>query len=366
MERPAQPDDTLSVLALVNPLLRHRTALLGIVAACVVLVGTCTVLQPRTWTASASFLPQSSEGGTPRVATLAAQFGFDLGGGGDGLSPAFYQDLINSRAILHPAVETPYEITTVVEGDTTVVRDDLIDLYEVEGRTQASRREEAVSQLRENLRVNIDSETGVVTTTVTEHDPALAAAILRRLFDLVVEFNLQTRQSQARAERAFVEDRIEQSRAELREAEQRLESFLERNRRYENSPQLRFEADRLEREVSLKQEVLTQLSQSFEQARMDEVRNTPVITVVEPPIEPAKPDRAGLIRNLVLAILLGLVLGASYAYGREYAGSLRAQDPSRWESFETQRREIASGIRRVLHRTEEPKDLPGDERPSGD
>ncbi len=44
-----------------------------------------------------------------------------------------------------------------------------------------------------------------------------------------------------------------------------------------------FEHDRLERPVSMRQELVTAMAQAYEQARVDEVRNTPVITVIDQP-----------------------------------------------------------------------------------
>jgi len=60
-----------------------------------------------------------------------------------------------------------------------------------------------------------------------------------------------------------------------------------------------------EREVMLRQSVLTTLVQSYEQARIAEVRDTPVITVLEKPFLPPGPDE----RRLVLSAALGIVLG---------------------------------------------------------
>src|SRR2546428_650042 len=96
---------------------------------------------------------------------------------------------------------------------------------------------------------------------------------------LVNTFNLERRQSRAAQEKRFVETRRTEARDELQVAEDRLKSFLERNRDYRNSPQLVFDQERLAREVALRQQLLTSLSQAYEQARIDEVRDTPVITV---------------------------------------------------------------------------------------
>ena len=84
-----------------------------------------------------------------------------------------------------------------------------------------------------------------------------------------------------------------------------MEAFLQANRRYEDSPELTFQQERLQRTISLRQQVYTGLVQALDEARIAEVRDTPVITVLQAPYLPPGPDD----RSLLLAIALGLVLG---------------------------------------------------------
>src|SRR5262249_435769 len=84
-----------------------------------------------------------------------------------------------------------------------------------------------------------------------------------------------------------------------------------------------------DREVSMRQAVYTTLVQSYEAARIDEVRNTPVITVMEPPDVPAKADpRLALLKSL-LAGIVGLGLGAFFAAMRPaFSGVLSLVRPA--------------------------------------
>ena len=126
---------------------------------------------------------------------------------------------------------------------------------------------------------------------------------------------------------------------ELRDAEAGLESFLQRNRRYQDSPQLVVEFGRLQRRVELRQQVANSLSQAFEQSRIEEVRNTPVVTIVERPEGAAKPAR-----TLRQAALVGGVLGGLATLGFIFALELlRAQgelDPSSNERLREQLRRV--------------------------
>src|SRR5262249_12779384 len=152
-------------------------------------------------------------------------------------------------------------------------------------------------------------------------------------------FNMESRQSQAGAERRFVEQRLNELKDSLRAAEDRLQAFLQRNRDYENSPQLSFQQQRLAREVSMQQDMVTGLAQSFEQARIEEVRDTPVITVIDKPEIPVERDRRGLIKKGLLAIVLGGVLGLGVAFVREGMARGRRNGSAELEEFSELRRE---------------------------
>ncbi len=131
-------------------------------------------------------------------------------------------------------------------------------------------------------------------------------------------FNLERRQTQAGAELRFTEARLTEAREELRRAEARLEAFLEQNRGYTSAPALRLTTDQLTRDVGFRQQIYTTLAQAYEQARIDAVRDTPVITVIENPEAPVRPRPRGLVQWTSVALLVGILLGVAGAFVREY------------------------------------------------
>ncbi len=293
-------DDEISLWEVLAVLLRRR----GTIALTTCLVGTAALAfaQSRaiTYTTSAAFRPQGSEVANSQLMTLANQFGVNVGGaGGDEASPAFYQELLTSREILRRVSDEPYAI----EGVGTVV---MKDLLEIEEETEAERDEEVLEWLRDDaVSVSTGLETGTVTISVKTEWPDLSQAVAEELLAEVQRFNLDTRQSQAASEREFIETRVDAAELELEDAEESLRGFLEANRQWENSPMLAFQHDGLLREVALRQSVLTTLVQAYEQARVSEVRDTPVITVLQSPFFPPRHDP----RQGVLTTLLGLILG---------------------------------------------------------
>jgi uncharacterized protein involved in exopolysaccharide biosynthesis len=161
----------------------------------------------------------------------------------------------------------------------------------------------------------------------------------------VNQFNLQTRQTQAAAERRFVEGRLEEAQAELMQAEEVLESFLQRNRAFSNSPQLQFEHDRLQRVVAQRQQVVNSLTVAFEQARIDEVRDTPVITIVEPPQVPALPDRRRLVLKVVMALVIGATVMGILAISTDFVRRSESTEPNEFAEFQKLKGELVGDLR---------------------
>ena len=183
------------------------------------------------------------------------------------------------------------------------------------------------------LEVSFSPATSVVTVGVRTDEPGLSAAVGRRLLDLISAFDLETRQSQASAERGFAEERLEQLQGEFLTAESSLEAFLVENRQFTNSPQLTFEHDRLVRQVTMRQELMTAMAQAYEQARIDEVRNTSIITVIDQPEVPTLPNPRGRLVTQVMGVILGIMVGFGLAFIQELGERVKNAESEAYRKF---------------------------------
>jgi len=89
---------------------------------------------------------------------------------------------------------------------------------------------------------------------------------------------------------------------------------------------------------------------SYEEARIQEVNDTPVITVIDravPPQEKSSPKRK---LNVILAFLLGGVLGVFGAFGREFVERARERDEEEYEEFTSRWAAIKAELRGLLRR----------------
>jgi uncharacterized protein involved in exopolysaccharide biosynthesis len=333
-------DDEISLWEVLAVLLRRRGVIVLSTFVVAALAVTFAIVRSPSFTTSASFQPQGSEASQSQLLALASQFGVNVGGGGGELSPAFYAELLTSREILLRVAEFGY----TVEGAT--VR--LVDLLEIEDDTEDLRLKRAIEWLRESaVSVQTGRETGIVTVGVTTDWPELSLQITERLLHEVSRFNLETRQSQAATERGFIETRVESAQRDLQQAENELQAFLQANRQFQDSPELAFQYERLQRNVSLRQQVYTTLVQSFEQARIAEVRDTPVMTVLQPPFMPPGPDERRLKLFLALGLVLGAMAGTVLAFVVEAFQRPGRGDPAREDFQQSLDAFLASfGIRR--------------------
>lgn len=333
-----------SVMTLANAMLRHRYVVGGLCLGAIVLVLTLAILSPRTYSSGASFLPQTQTTRSSIASGLAAQFGLSLDAQ-PGNSPQFYAELIRSREILGQLATVRY--TAVDAEEEQGLSGTIADLYEIESESPARRREEALRRLDEAIGVATQPQTGIVEVSVSTPWPGVSQDIAVRLLELLNEFDLEKRQSQATAERLFVEERLAEMRSGLMAAEGELQHFLQQNRRFENSPELRFEHDRLQRTVAMRQQLVTSLAQAYEQARMDEVRNTPVITILDAPAVPVRPDSRGLLFKLITAVIVSLVVGLVLSLLMDsFAGRGRKNAPE-VDEFRALRREMRADVGRI-------------------
>ncbi len=285
---------------------RVSRRVLGAAAALSVLVVLISLLMPRTWTASGAFRPQTPGLRSSSLAGLAAQFGVSLPLDQEQESPDFYADLLKSRAVLRPIAVARFAGTA--GGDSAT----LIQLFDIHQATPARDLDETVRQLQQKIAVSTGLKTGVITFSVTARSAELAAVLATRILAQIDTFNLVTRQTRAHLERGFTETRVQSALGDLRGAEDRLTGFLRSNRDYRNAPELLFQHDRLERDVTLRQQVYTELVQSLERSRIEEVRDTPVITVVDPPLLPARPDSRRIVLKAIATFLL--VVGSAIVW----------------------------------------------------
>lgn len=265
---------------------------------------------PDRYVSTASFIPQEDRGALGQISGLAQQFGLALPADGAIRPPGFYAELIRSRAVLLPVARG-----AVADG---IPPPELAERLGVTRQTPHETEAALVEALENAVTVQVDRPSGLLRLEVETGSAELSSALARQVLTAVDTFDVAVRRANARAERSFAEGRLRELRAELDSAETRLQTFLRENRQFSNAPALVFEHDRLQRDVGMRQEIVTAVAQSYEQARIEEVRNTPMITVVEPPDTPTDPAGPSLPLGLLVGMMLGGAAMTIFVLAREY------------------------------------------------
>ena len=340
---PDEDATTVTIFEVMSVVIRRWRAVVGIPVGVAVLAAIVSLILPSVYTARASFTPEAgSDGSSSSLGGLAAQFlGTAAASGG---STGFYADLVTSNVIENAVLLTPMHDPRATHPDSTAT---LLDILDIDPGDTAVRLAAGRKKLADMVSVTVSPESQILTVAAEARYPALAAAIANRILGLVDQFNREQRQTQGAQRRRFAEDRLADADAELLHAEEALRNWLEQNRAYASSPNLNFQYDRLERQVHLKEAVATTLRQEYEQARIQEVNDTPLITVVDSAVAPTERSRPNRRVIVMLAFLLAGVFTLVGLFASEIVTRARERYPAdyerlvqAWDRFRTQVRAL--------------------------
>jgi len=281
---------------------RWRT--IGLTFGTAFLAGVLALRMPRWYQAGAILVVDTGQqmnlgalSGAASMLGLAAQAG--LGSGMGPSSPLFYEGLLKSRSIAERVVAASFPLGPNGEPMS------LERYWSHSANPTPKQHIAALKKLDGHLRTQATPRTSQVEFTI--QGPSMLVAklmadtVLAALSDLVVEVH----RKHATAERQFLEGRFQALGDSLKLREDALRTFYEQNRTLA-SPELQFEDLRLRREIERVQAIYAQIGVQLETARVQEVRDTPALTVVDPPIEPVrKSSPSGSLWALSAAFLGG-------------------------------------------------------------
>ncbi|MBS3808247.1 MAG: hypothetical protein KGY60_12140 [Bacteroidales bacterium] len=269
-----------------------------------------SLVQEPQYEASVKLYRKTSEGQAPsRIQGLAAQFG--MGGALPGGSTQFsIEDLVNSRRINQKILLKKWETKEYDEPKN------LIEYWQIEAETEEEKFQNALKKINELISVSINEETQLHNITVMMPEAQLAADVANHLTTLIEEYVQNEQKTTTKQNLRYIEKRLETVKKELTRAEEELKRFRKSNRAIQDSPELQMEQGRLQRQVTIKQEVYLTLQKEREMAEIELVKETPVINVLDDAIKPeqrAKPKRklivivgtfAGFFLSLLVVVLL--------------------------------------------------------------
>ena len=242
---------------------------------------------------TAKIMSSSSPGKISQSLGLASQFGIDLLPMQNQVEWP-YPEIIKSRTLARSILKRKFD--SYKYGKEKSLQGILLNESVPENQKIAETL--AINNLLNSISVSKSKKGGFYTLRVTTFEAKLAADIAAVIIDELDKNQREKNNAKVRDTRTFIEERILEIGKELNTAEESLKVFRERNRRITNSPSLLLEEERLIREVAVLTGVFTTLKQKLETTKIDEVKDSDYVIVLDPPevpLERSAPNRSQIV-----------------------------------------------------------------------
>ena len=167
--------------------------------------------------------------------------------------------------------------------------------------------EKAIKKFNNHVQVSEDRISGLIKITTTLQDPVIAANVANFIGNEVELYIQKENSAQSTKEKLFISERLSIVKKELEASELELKEFKERNRGFEDSPELFMNYSQLFREVEGKKEVYLTLQQQLELARIEEVKQSPILHILDNAVPPIKKSYPNRFIFLIFSFLIGLI-----------------------------------------------------------
>ena len=262
----------------------------------------------------AKIISSSPNSKTSSLQGLASRFGLDAGINDKQELSFVYEDILRSRDFAKTMLEKKFDskvlgkqkpLMQILNKDLS--KSELLD-KKIKWKT--------INGFIGSINFEADEKKGIIELSVIASEAELAKDLTRSLILELDRYQQDYNKSIASKARKFIESRIDKTQSELQIKEEKLKTFRDRNRRIENSPNLLLEQERLVREVLVLNGVFTTLKQQLETVKIDEVKESAYVLVIdspETPIQRFAPKEKKIViftffGALALSIALALII----------------------------------------------------------
>lgn len=302
------------------------------------------VCVPRTYQSSISLAPEmdnsSSVGGS--LSSIASSFGIDLSSiqSTDALYPLLYPDLFKSNEFVAQLLKTNVE---TIAGDLSTDYYDYmlnhqkqtlfiipirylknkirswfpkkdprflctVNKSEIDPFLLSERQLSVFESVKKNIVCSVDKKTMVITITVIDQDPLIAATMADSACAHLQNFITSYRTSKARNDEAYYKRLVEKSKREYEESMIRYSRFSDSHRDAFLQSYIS-QRDELENDMDLKYNTYTAVLTQYSSAQAKVQESIPAFTVLNSasvPIRPFAPKR--LLISLGMTIMAALII----------------------------------------------------------
>ncbi len=331
----------IDIMAMAREVLRHGWCLLIFLVLFGVLGVVVALDTQKVFTSDVVLAPEMDSGGlnlSESLSDMASSFGIDLGGSKqtmDAIYPQIYPDLFASNDFILPllGVEVQMKDSTQTKTYLQHLTQDvktpfwrLPQAWLAKQRRKHSKKqpphpagqgldpfrltqdeEEIVKGIKGSISCLVDKKTSVITISVTDTDPQVAAIMADTLQKRLQSYITKYRTKKARKDVAYYRKLLEESKAAYDKAQRVYANYADSNQDA-TLETIRSKESELENEMQLKFNVYSQMQTQLQQARAKVQEKTPAFTTLQNATVPNRPS--GTPRSMIVFIFLCLGIAA--------------------------------------------------------
>ena len=351
MNSPEINEDEIDLIALIKSLWLGKKIILKISSGFAVLGILVALSSPVVFTASSTFLPQSSQsGGSSSLSGVASLVGINLGGNisGNEIPPSIYPQITESVPYKRAILEIPLNINP--SEPPVILKNYLIEkksnfnpiesikkytimlpftvLSAIKGKPKRNDKglksemsvsldeEELFKTLSSVISLSVNAEEGFVNLSASMEDPLICAIVAKGAQEILQKSVIDYKIKSASELLTFNQKQLDLKKIEFDSLQNKLALFKDSNLNIIDS---RFEnrLSGMEAEFGIVNAVYQELSKQLEQSKLQVSKDTPVFSVIKPVTIPN--IRSAPKRSLMVLIFtfLGFVLGCGFVLTKD-------------------------------------------------
>ena len=349
MEKRTKEIDVVAVFKVLLAQWRFLARFAGVGAVLGVIVALCT---PKTFTAGVTLAPEMSSGGiglSGNLADMASNFGIDIGGNSamDAIYPELYPDIFATTDFLLSLYDVPVRLKEdntekkyiehfkkdfkmpfwtypkiwlaqlMTPKDTYNPKKGGVDPFKI-----SKEDNDIIEGMRGCIICTVDKKTSIITISVTDQDPLVAAIMADTLQHRLQQYITTYRTKKATIDYEFYKKLSHEMRRDYERAREVYTSFADANQGVQlQSYQVKIEE--LENTMQLKYDNYRNSLELMRQAHTKIQERTPAFVMMERPIMPNKPSSTPRSLIVLLWIFLAIMGGSGWVlYKKQRSGTL--------------------------------------------
>jgi uncharacterized protein involved in exopolysaccharide biosynthesis len=347
---PSSSEDEIDLKDLIIPIWRSRKQILTTAIIFAIIGGIIGFMTPATYTASSTFLPQTAQTGgglSGSLGGLASLAGINLNAqmAGGEIPPTMYEKVLSSEpfkkrllsakivfngdslnygtyldnqpisslgVIKEYTIGLPGKVIGAISGGTDEVS------VGVNGGLQALSDDEYSlhKALEGKVTLTADKKEGVVSISVVEVDPLVAAQVAQVTESALQDWIIEHKIKNAKAQYDFIKKQFEEKQKEFFSIQDQLAGYMDRNQNVLSATYLT-RLERLQAEFDLINTVYSELAKQKEQAAIQLSKDTPTFSVLDPVKVPKEKTGPKKSIYILASFFIGFIFSSGWFLARK-------------------------------------------------